>query len=88
MGVFTISKHIGYNTTGITNNGGYDFTHPAHPNGTTFLLIVSSYSPTTATLSTMTAGISVSSTKSYVFCKNAVGALTSVNGNFYVYSVP
>ena len=81
-GVVTISKHIGYNTTGIScahaNNGGYDFTHPAHPNGANLLLIVSSYSPTTATVSTITTGISVSATRKLcIVKKNAVGSLTS-----------
>ncbi len=91
-GVTTISKHIGYNTAGIscihTTGGLYEFTHPAHPNGAQFLLMLSPYSSSTTTVTTIPTGYGLSSAKGYVYCKSAGGAITNINGNFYKYSVP
>ena len=46
-GAATISKHVGYNTTGIivsqTDNSIYTFTMPAHPKGSEYLLMLSPY---------------------------------------------
>ena len=74
VGAFTISKHIGYNTTGIscshTINGGYDFTHPAHPNGANFLIMLTLYSTSSGTVTTIPTGYGQIATKSFVYCKN------------------
>ena len=91
-GVATISKHVGYNTTGIsvahTDNGLYTFTIPAHPSGTNYLLMLSPYSTSTTSSSTFPTGYGQTSTAFYVYCRNAIGGTTNVNGNFYVYTVP
>ena len=45
VGVATILKHVGYNTTGISvshpNNGTYTFNIPAHPSGANYLRMLS-----------------------------------------------
>ena len=92
VGVVTISKHVGYNNTGInvshTDNGLYAFTIPAHPSGANYLLMLSPYSTSTTSSSTFPTGYGQTSTAFYVYCRNAIGGTTNVNGNFYVYTVP
>ena len=91
-GVATISKHVGYNTTGISvshgDNGLYTFTIPAHPSGANYLLMLSPYSTSTTSSSTFPTGYGQTSTAAFAYCRNAIGGTTNVNGNFYVYTVP
>ena len=83
-GVATISKHVGYNTAGIsvshTNNGVHTFTIPAHPSGTNYLLMLSPYSTATGIASMWPTGYSATATTCYAYCRSTVGTTINVNG--------
>jgi hypothetical protein len=92
VGVATISKHVGYNTTGISvnhpNNGAYVFTIPAHPNASNYLVMTSPYAAASSSTSTWPVGNAVTGTRMDVYCRSTIGATATVNGNFFVYTVP
>ena len=91
-GVATISKHVGYNTTGVSvahsTNGLYTFTIPAHPSGANYLLMLSPYSTSTSVASMWPTGYSATATAFYAYVRSTIGATTNINGSFYVYTVP
>jgi hypothetical protein len=91
-GGVTISNHVGYKTTGIsvshTNGGSYNFTIPAHPNGSNYLVMLSPYTYTAGLVSTWPTGYAATATTMYVYCRSGIMVTTTVNGNFYIYTVP
>ena len=87
-----IYNHVGHNTTGISiahsHLGLYQITIPAHPSGANYLPMFSSFSNTSSASSTFITGYAQTSTLIFVYCRSGIGATTTVNGNFHVYTVP
>ena len=91
-GIVTISRHVGYNTTGITcthsKNGVYTFTMPAHPSGTDYLLMLSPYTQSSGYAANWPTGYGQTSTNLFVYVRSAIAGTTTTNGNFFVYTAP
>ena len=92
-GLATISNHVGQKTTGIslvgrTTTNPYNFTIPAHPNGTNYQVILSPYSTSSGTSTAWPTGYAQTSTSIWVYCRSGIGVTTTVNGSFYVHTVP
>ena len=91
-GIASISYHVGFKTTGVSIShsagGVYAITIPAHPNGVSYLTIVSPY--TTATGAPMPiawpTSYAFSSTIAYVYCRTGISTTFS-DGCFFFYTV-